>query len=268
MKKGNKQSLLWELVNETGSKSYLFGTMHVRDYRAFIYQDVITEYIDRCKIFATEFDLRERHELKGNGFSQLPEGQDLEQLIGANKYNRLRKILRKSFSVDLNLLRYTLPLFTINMLTEHILTKSRSVPLDTFLWQYAENTHRDLRGVETFEEQLVTLSKIPIEYQIKSLLEIGRHPKQFRRQIFNLIKLYIKGDINDLHKKSKKSLGKQRKLLLYDRNLVMEERIRALINEKSSFIAIGAGHLGGKKGVLRLIKKQGITIKPIVVDLL
>lgn len=268
MKKGNNQSLLWELNSSTTAKSYLLGTMHVRDYRAFIYQDVITDYIDQCKIFATEFDLRERHQLRGNDFANLPDGQSLEILLGKHKYNRLRKILLKSFSVNLDLLNKTLPLFIINMLTEQILTKSKSVPLDTFLWQYAENTHRDLRGVETFAEQLTTLSNIPIKYQVKSLLAIGKNPKKFRKQISNLIELYVKGDIKDLYKRSKKSLGKQRKLLLYDRNKIMEERIRSLMLEKTSFIAIGAGHLGGKQGVLRLIKKNGISVKPVPLDLI
>ena len=268
MKKGNNRSLLWKLVNEKGMVSYLFGTMHVKDYRAFIYQDVITHYIDKCNIFATEFDLRERHELKGNNFSNLPQGQDLVQLVGIRKYDRLKKMLYRSFSIDVEPLRNTLPLFIINILTEQILAKSRSVPLDTFLWQYAENNQRELRGVETFAEQLDTLSKIPLASQIKSLIEIGKHPKKFRRQIGGLMKLYISGDIVELHKRSKKSLGKQRKLLLYDRNKVMGSRILNLIDENSSFIAIGAGHLAGKKGVLRIIKNKGIILKPIRLDLL
>jgi len=267
MSKGNKQSLLWELVTTAGSRSYLLGTMHVKDYRAFIYQDVITDYIDKCKIFATEFDLRERHQLKGNEFALIPNNNDLFRLLGEHKYEKLKKMLRKSFSLDLDALQTTLPLFIINILTEKILVKSNSVPLDTFLWQYAENTHRDLRGVETFAEQLVTLSNIPIEYQIKSLLEIGKHPKKFRKQINSLIQLYIDGDIKKLYKMSKKSLGKQRKLLLYERNLIMGKRIMDMINEKPSFIAIGAAHLSGQKGVLRLVKKKGISIKPVRLDL-
>lgn len=267
MTKGNKQSLLWELITKEGSRSYLFGTMHVRDYRAFIYQDVITDYIDKCKIFATEFDLRERHELKGNDFALIPDNKDLLQLIGEHKFARLRKILDRSFSVDLDTLKNTLPLFIINILTEKVLLKSKSVPLDTFLWQYAENIHRDLRGVETFQEQLITLSNIPLEYQIKNLLEIGKHPSKFRKQINGLMQLYIKGDTKALYKRSKRSLGKLRKLLLYQRNVIMGERIVEMINEKTAFIAIGAAHLGGQKGVLRLIKQKGISIKPVRLDL-
>lgn len=268
MKKEKKNSLLWELTTKaSNNKSYLFGTMHVKDYRAFLYQDVITEYIDKCKIFATEFDLREREGLNDPEVSTIPNNKSLFEIIGENKYNRLKKIIEKSFSLNLDLLNRVLPLFAINMLTEQILTSTRSIPLDTFLWQYAENTHRELRGVETFVEQLETLAAIPLDYQIKSLLEIGKNPEKFRKQINSLINQYVKGDIHALYKKSKKSLGKQRKLLLYNRNQIMCQRISDLALENSSFIAIGAAHLSGKKGVLRLLSMAEFSIKPVNVVL-
>lgn len=268
MKKKKKQSLLWELrSNQSKTKSYLFGTMHVKDYRAFIYQDIITEYIDTCKIFATEFDLREREQLQEPSIGKLPKGSSLESLLGKNKFIRLRKIVKKSFSIDLRDFNETLPFFIINLLTEQILISTNSIPLDTFLWQYAENIQRDLRGVETFKEQLVTLGKIPLEYQLKGLRDIGANPQKFRKQINKLISMYVNNDVIGLYKKSKKSLGKQKQLLLHDRNVIMTNRINMLMNEKSSFIAIGAAHLSGKQGVISLLKKQDIKIKPVLLDL-
>lgn len=268
MKKKKQQSLLWELsAQDSASRSYLFGTMHVKDYRAFIFQDIVTHYIDECKIFATEFDLRERGQLQDATVTQLPDDQSLLSLLGERKYNRLNKMIKKSFGLDLNVFITTIPIFVINYLTEKVLVSTNSIPLDTFLWQYAENTHRDLRGVETLEEQLITLHKIPLAYQLKSLSEIGKNPKKFRKQINKLIAMYVNNDLLGLYKKSKKSLGKQRSLLLYDRNEIMSERIQLLINEKPAFVAIGAAHLSGKRGVLRLLKKAGIIIKPVFLDL-
>jgi uncharacterized protein YbaP (TraB family) len=43
----------------------------------------------------------------------------------------------------------------------------------------------------------------------------------------------------------------------------MANRIAEFTNQHTIFAAIGAGHLGGKKGVLRLLKKKGFTVKPI-----
>jgi uncharacterized protein YbaP (TraB family) len=43
----------------------------------------------------------------------------------------------------------------------------------------------------------------------------------------------------------------------------MAERIIKLSADQSLFTAIGAGHLAGKKGVLRLLKKAGLKVVPI-----
>ena len=39
--------------------------------------------------------------------------------------------------------------------------------------------------------------------------------------------------------------------------------IEKISKEKSTFYAVGAGHLGGENGVLELLKKQGYTIKAL-----
>lgn len=268
MKKKKRQSLLWELsIGDSKPKSYLFGTMHVKDYRAFIFQDIVTEYIDSCKIFATEFDLRERTQLNDPNIAKIPDGHTLRGILGEHKYKRTRKSIKRSFNIDLDQVLTTLPIFIINLLTEKVLVSSNSIPLDTFLWQYAENTHRDLRGVETYAEQLMTLDQIPLNYQVKSLIEIAAQPQKFRKQINKLIEMYVKNDVIGLYKKSKKSLGKQKKLLLYNRNKVMAERINMLIHEQSSFVAVGAAHLSGKHGLITLLKKSKIKSKPVFIDL-
>ena len=40
----------------------------------------------------------------------------------------------------------------------------------------------------------------------------------------------------------------------------MEKAMQA----KPTFFAVGAGHLGGEKGVLNLLKKQGYTVKAVL----
>jgi uncharacterized protein len=51
--------------------------------------------------------------------------------------------------------------------------------------------------------------------------------------------------------------------MLYKRNLAWIPEIKKLITEKSTFIAVGAGHLGGENGVLQLLKNEGYTINVI-----
>ena len=39
--------------------------------------------------------------------------------------------------------------------------------------------------------------------------------------------------------------------------------IEGLIKKQATFIAVGAAHLGGEKGVLNLLKLKGYTIEPL-----
>ena len=44
----------------------------------------------------------------------------------------------------------------------------------------------------------------------------------------------------------------------------MAEKIASLANSGSVFCSIGAGHLSGQKGVLRLLRNKGYVLKPIM----
>ncbi len=88
--------------------------------------------------------------------------------------------------------------------------------------------------------------------------------KRFHKQLMKLIKLYEDQDIQGLYKNSKSGLGRLRKVMLYDRNKIMIERIQEQVAERNpSFFAVGAAHLGGTKGVLVGLKRMGLHVRPI-----
>ena len=156
------------------------------------------------------------------------------------------------------------PLFITNLLTEKILTDDNSVAMDSELYQLAQTLGKECTGIETFAEQLAILEQIPLAYQVKSLLKIGKNIKQFRKGLKKMFIIYESQDVQKIHKIAKKGAGKMRKIMLYQRNELMVERFSEKIYKKSIFCAIGAGHLGGKQGVLRLLKQKGLIVKPVI----
>jgi hypothetical protein len=38
------------------------------------------------------------------------------------------------------------------------------------------------------------------------------------------------------------------------------------MQDKSCFVAVGAGHLGGENGLINLLKKQGYSVEPISIN--
>jgi uncharacterized protein YbaP (TraB family) len=51
--------------------------------------------------------------------------------------------------------------------------------------------------------------------------------------------------------------------LLATRNKNWISRIQQITKEKPTFFAVGAGHLGGKKGVIALLRNEGFTVKAV-----
>ena len=51
--------------------------------------------------------------------------------------------------------------------------------------------------------------------------------------------------------------------MIYNRNKAWSEKLPAIMKTAPTFIAVGALHLPGDKGLLNLLKKQGYTVEPV-----
>ena len=262
--KKQRQTLLWKIEGKKATEnSYVFGTMHVKDRRAFRFKDEVEKSILECQAYAAEFNLEEATHNLSSDSMDLPVGQTLDQIIPPKKYKKIRKVFLKSTGLDIDFFKYSKPMLVTNMLSEAILSSDMPDSLDIHLWKFAKENGKITLGIETVAEQLEIMNKIPLDYQIKSLVSAGKNFSKFRKQILKLTTQYENGNLQQLYKTSKKGLGSIRKVMLYDRNFLMADRIDKIIKEQSTFIAIGAGHLAGKKGVLRLLKHAGNVVKPI-----
>jgi len=251
---------LFQIQSATSHTSYLFGTMHISEAEDLDRLGLIKDKIDECDFFATEMDLGKRSLMDVRSFHmELP----LSSQMKASHYKRCQRSILKSFGVDLNQIGTLKPLIITNMIAEVVLGKMGCIGLDQYLYNYAQQGEKILGGVEKVTEQGEIMQRIPIDYQIKALRDISKNPKAFRRSVHHMNELYRSGQLQPLHKKAKKSLGKMRRTLLYDRNVIMANRINDMVMDHTSFIAIGAGHLSGGKGVLRLLKRKGFQIQQV-----
>lgn len=272
IKKNN--TLVWQFYNDSNlpnnrhdeatveSPSYIIGTMHVRDERAFQCEQVFLDKIRASEVFATEFDLEDTHLNSVENIMLLNDNQTLTSLIPPKLYGRINKVLKKQAGVELMQFDRFKPIAITNFLTLNILSNDRLLSLDETLWHFAKDNGKILRGIETFEEQLDILNSLPIDAQIKSLKDITKNFSKFRKQLVNMAKIYEQADIVKLYKLSKKTAKGNKKTLIYDRNEIMADRIISLSKQNTVCVAIGAGHLAGKKGLLRLLKQKGYIVKP------
>lgn len=263
--KASKKTLLWEISGEAlPGISYIFGTMHVKDARVFQRLEKVYASIESCEAFAAEFDLQDAGEGIDPRLFALPEGLALDQLISAKKYHKLRRVLQKTLQINIDLLKYNRPLLLSNLIEERLLASNMPYSLDEHLWQYAQRLGKTTLGIETLHEQLKILQLIPVSHQIQSLFSTVRNFSRYRQHLLKMAQWYEQGDIYKLYRGTRHGTHGLRRLLLYDRNVLMANRIAILIQAQTTFCTVGAAHLAGQQGVLRLLKSKGLRLKPVL----
>ncbi len=264
MKELKKKSLLWRITPpDGGATSYLFGTMHVRDLRAFGWLDLAKARMAECNSFATEFDFSETDPIALGAALALPEGKSLQDYLSRGAWKLLEHYAKKKLKISAANLPYQHPMTVSTMLSTAFMAEEMSHSLDETLWHHAHALGKNTTGVETFADQIDTLHRIPFELHITGLTWLLKNHNRQNKRLKKMMDRYAKGEIQALYKSAKKDAKGMRKVLLYRRNRLMAKRFAEITKTESLFCAVGAGHLAGEKGMLRLLKKAGFNVKAV-----
>ncbi len=244
--------------------SYIFGTMHVKSNTAHQFAERLVMYLEEVEIFAAEMDLASIDSKQFLLSRHLPQGQTLKEYFPAEKkYQKVRRILLKSFHVDLDNLIRLHPFIIMAIIGESVLDADHLDSLDQHLWNMADSMGLELTGLETFEKQMELLAQIPIDISLKQLTALARNPAKYRHLVKLMLEHYQDQDVRTIYHSGRRQLGALRRILLYERNVDMTMRMMSLAGKGSVFAGVGAGHLAGSKGMLRLLKKEGWKLSPV-----
>lgn len=262
MKKKQK-TLIWRFYTEGSSTvNYLIGTMHVTDNQAFTFEEKMKKRILDCTMFATEFNLDDADLHLAQAAMLLPKGQTLSEILSKKLYEKLNIFVKKRLNDAVSNYEYFKPIIFSKLITDAILSNDRLLPLDDVLFQFAKENGRILRGVETFDEQIHILNEMPIEAQVKSLKDMIAGFPKVRRELLKTAEWYAEADLEHLYKAARGSMKGSRKLMIFDRNQLMCNRLADMAAENTVCAAIGAGHFWGEKGVLNGLRKKGFIVVP------
>ena len=91
-------------------------------------------------------------------------------------------------------------------------------------------------------------------------------PQKAIGDLRKLIDVYKTQDVEKLFEITASQLDVEKGFhtrLLDDRNIAWIPKLETAFKEKPTFVAVGAGHLGGKKGVLSLLREKGYKVSPV-----
>ncbi len=258
------KSILWEVSGKGLTQpSFLYGTIHLQDKRVFAYEKLILDLLDTCKAYAMELNMDEIDAV-AMAKSFMME-KPLSETIPTWKFRKLDSLLVARTGSGVGMYNGMKPFFMAGLLVKAYEHSDMPVPLDLDFFAKAKKKKKKLIGIEKFNEQLSAVNKMTIDEQVEMILE-GLNDWDKSKKLFNdMIKVYLKQDINELAEMMKDTtLPKSFETsLLIDRNKVMAHRIDSIIQHQSTFNAFGAGHLYGKEGVIALLKEKGYSVKPV-----
>lgn len=265
----NNQTLLWRIQKNGMEKpSFLFGTMHVSDKKAFNFQDSLYFYLEQAEAFALEFNPDSANQViaayMSGEFSQ--EKDDWSEQVATRDLEKIKKIADKDVkAAALKDDKRGLIGYFVNRLinNEKKQTESMNTFMDAFLYEMAWQHGKKIFGLEDLEgkgEVLKALSKGLKVKKINNLLdkwdpsadESPVHRLYFKENIDSIDRFY-----NDFFNESALDI------FLYDRNEVMANRMDSIMQGQTLFAAVGAGHLAGNKGIIALLRKKGWVVEPI-----
>jgi len=268
--------LLWK-VSGNGLKqpSYLFGTHHLIPiqfldsvpglYKAFNECDVIVGEMVMNNIDATD---------KIQKAAITPNQTRINDLLNDDEYTLVDKELKSVLKFGLKDVSIMNPTLILTMYEMEIYRKltgfTEDKQSDSYFQLVATEKGKKVIGLETVDQQIAVLfGNGSLERQADILVETIQQKDSTLNEMIQLNKLYKKGKIDELVELSKRKdnisdLTEEEYAKLVDnRNADWMTKLPTYFKESSCFVAVGAMHLGGKNGLIKLLQKAGYKIKAV-----
>jgi len=260
-------SLLWEISgNHLKQKSYLFGTIHVFCPGDFTPGDSLKPRLLAADRLVLEMDMTDPELMQGllQGM-MMKDGVTLRSLLSEPEYEKIDRFFTDSVGFSIAPLSGSKPFILTSLLFGHVLQCSPQ-SVEEQLTTLAEKNGIAVAGLETPQEQAALFDLIPYRTQAEMVLRMIDSIHTAREEFTGLLDLYRSQDIRKLYEyvsKSQFDFNGFENFLLTDRNRKWVSRLEKLLPDASSFIAVGAAHLGGEEGLVQLLRSRGYTLSPV-----
>ncbi|MBL7699156.1 MAG: TraB/GumN family protein [Chitinophagaceae bacterium] len=262
-------TLLWE-VSGRGLKepSYLYGTMHMVCEEDAKMSDGLKEAIHKSKQIYFELDMDNMEEMMSAlKYARMTNGLKLSDLVSPDDYQKLENYFRENkVMFPFAMLSRFKPYFISAFISEGLLTCQKKVSIEQQIMAEAKQYDKEVNGLETMEFQASIFDSIPYEKQAQDLVMYVDSIDKYKKATVQMADMYRRQEINDMDSLTEEAdpgMAQYMGVLLYDRNRRWADQIPEQMFQMSTLFAVGAGHLGGEKGLLALLKKQGFAVKPL-----
>ena len=272
----NTKSLLWRIDHtDLAQPSYLYGTIHMIDANDFFLTDSTLVAFDATERVTFEINLEDEMNL----FSQLSlmskmfmdDDLTLKALLTEEEYASVEQHFAKMGmgGFMFGMLEKIKPLFLTVFASGDIQGGMQSGSVKSYemeLWDMAKKRKKPVGGLETAAFQMSVFDSIPYKAQADMLVQAIEAGEDGSDQLDELTKIYREQDIEAMVKtigEDEGGMADYEEILLNTRNRNWIPVMGVQMREMPTFFAVGAGHLGGEVGVIRLLREAGYEVTPV-----
>ena len=260
-----KDALLWRISGKGANPSYLYGTIHIICAEEFSISDSLESAMERAGKLYLELDMDDpMMMLKTAQLSMLKDGS-IKELAGKERFEKLEKFMKDSIGVPTVLFNRMKPFALMSLMYSKIPGCSRTESYELKLVEMAKKGKREVVGLETVEEQFAVFDRIPDSTEVRIIMDMIDDFEGQRKQFAEMTQLYRKRDLDGLGAliRSSPGMAGMEDVMLVDRNKRWIPIMEKAMSKDAVVFAVGAGHLPGEEGVIRLLRKAGYKVEPV-----
>ena len=262
-----EKSLLWKISgNGLKKPSYLFGTIHLTCDTSL---DANTlNALETTEQLYLELDMDDKSiQMKLMKLMMMKDGAKLSTLLSPEDFKILDEFMKKNLNMSAKLFDSFKPFMISSMLFPKMLDcKSQSV--ESELMKITKEQNEEIFGLEKAEDQMKVFDEISYQDQADELLKtvkdnLEKDKKEFQEMITIYQNKDIEGMLKMMNDSDNKITSENQDILLNDRNKKWIPIMIKTMKDKPTFFGVGAGHLAGEEGVIKLLRKQGYNVEAV-----
>ena len=262
-----EKSLLWKISgNGLNKPSYLFGTIHLTCDTSL---DANTlNALEATEQLYLELDMDDKSiQMQMMKLMMMKDGAKLSTLLSPEDFKILDEFMKKNLNMSVKMFDSFKPFMISSMLFPKMLDcKSQSV--ESELMKITKEQNEEIFGLEKAEDQMKVFDEISYQDQADELLKtvkdnLEKDKKEFQEMITIYQNKDIEGMLKMMSDSDNKITSENQEILLNDRNKNWIPIMIKIMKDKPTFFGVGAGHLAGEEGVIKLLRKKGYKVEAI-----
>lgn len=212
----------------------------------------------------------------------LPEGKTLKDYLTVEEMDKLNQLMKSLIGMDLTnpILEQQMGKMTPSAINTQlaVLMYMKHTPgfdptnlFDGYFQKAAKEANKPVVGLETMDFQIKTLYQgKSLERQKTMLMCMVNNTAYHEQNLIALTRAFFAKDLAKMWEITKEkennscdSTPEEDAQLIDNRNIDWLTKLPAIMADKSTLIAVGAGHLPGDKGVLSLLRQAGYTVEAV-----